>query len=262
MAPFWSFLASLALSSFLWSAPGLRIELLAEEKTIVPGTPFQVALHIIHEEGFHTYWRNPGIVGLPTTLKWQLPQGFTASEIQWPFPELTKMAAYPCYGYERDILLLTTITPPAQIAQKLIPISASATWMCCAKNCHPGFQKFTLSLPVAARAKTNKKLSPLFEKSRAQLPEKNHGIDLTVTPMSPDTIALSIPPQHTEDIYFFSADGQVDSQAAQVWKKNADRSVVLTLKRSQFSPAKTRSLPGVLKVGNRHLAINPIYPRR
>ena len=83
---------------------GVEVELLAEVNAIVPGKSFQVGLRIRHEKGFHTYWQNPGIVGVATSLKWTLPEGFTASEIQWPYPELTKMASYPCHGYELSLI--------------------------------------------------------------------------------------------------------------------------------------------------------------
>ena len=71
---------------------GLEIALISEVKSIKAGESFTVGLHLKHHKGFHSYWKNPGVVGLPTSIKWDLPKGFTAGEIQWPYPELTMMA--------------------------------------------------------------------------------------------------------------------------------------------------------------------------
>jgi len=38
------------------------------------------------DEGWHTYWKNPGDAGSPTKIEWQLPTGISAGEIQWPLP--------------------------------------------------------------------------------------------------------------------------------------------------------------------------------
>ncbi len=54
-------------------APNLRLELVAAVDTVQPGSSFDVALKLTPGEGWHVYWKNPGDVGLPTTLDWQLP---------------------------------------------------------------------------------------------------------------------------------------------------------------------------------------------
>ncbi|MCB1097760.1 MAG: thiol:disulfide interchange protein, partial [Verrucomicrobiae bacterium] len=91
---------------------------MAEHSAIQPGVPFKVGLKMNHAAGQHTYWKHPGIVGVPTKLDWKLPKGFVAGEIEWPRPELTMMAIYPVYGYENQILLPVSITPPASLDPK------------------------------------------------------------------------------------------------------------------------------------------------
>src|SRR5271156_6212150 len=51
--------------------------LIADARNIVPGRPLQVALRQKIESGWHTYWSNPGESGLPTTIDWSLPRGFS-----------------------------------------------------------------------------------------------------------------------------------------------------------------------------------------
>jgi len=56
-------------------------ELVAEQQALVPGETATVALRLAIEPGWHTYWRNPGESGLPTTLEWHLPPGCSHVEI-------------------------------------------------------------------------------------------------------------------------------------------------------------------------------------
>jgi len=158
-------------------APGVTLELLAETSAIQPGEPFQVGLRIRHASGWHTYWRHPGIVGVPTRLQWDLPPGFRAGPIQWPYPERVRMAIYTAYGFERDVLLPVTITPPPRLKPgNTVTLRASAHWMACAATCHPGNREFVLQLPVDPNA-TGKsgEHRQLFARSRADRPSPLSG---------------------------------------------------------------------------------------
>ena len=46
----------------------LRIDLVSSTTSIQPGTPFRVGLHLQHPRGYHTYWKFPGIVGVPLNI--------------------------------------------------------------------------------------------------------------------------------------------------------------------------------------------------
>ncbi|HYF36494.1 MAG TPA: protein-disulfide reductase DsbD domain-containing protein, partial [Prosthecobacter sp.] len=147
---------------------GLKIQLVPEVTAIAPGQPFFVGLFIQHEPGYHTYWKFPGIVGVPTSISWSLPPGFTAGPLEYPEPETTMMFQIRAQGYERDLLLQTRITPPADLplGQK-ITLTGQASWMCCGRSCHPGQKTLTLTLPVAADAPFDPLWRPVFEKERA-----------------------------------------------------------------------------------------------
>ena len=48
-------------------------ELVAARDAIEPGQPLLVALRLKAKPGWHTYWRNPGDSGQPTSIEWKLP---------------------------------------------------------------------------------------------------------------------------------------------------------------------------------------------
>ena len=64
---------------------GVEVDLVSSVASIDPGKPFTVALRMQHDPHWHTYWVNAG-TGLPTSLTWQLPDGFKAGDIDWPVP--------------------------------------------------------------------------------------------------------------------------------------------------------------------------------
>ena len=73
----------------------VEAELIAERTAVVPGQPLTGATRLSMDRGWHTYWRNPGDSGLPTTLAWNLPQGLSAGPIEWPAPRALSVTVLP-----------------------------------------------------------------------------------------------------------------------------------------------------------------------
>src|SRR5262245_51440301 len=67
--------------------PNLEAELHSSRAVVAPGERFTILLTQRMREGWHTYWRNPGVSGEPMRLTWDAP-GFTIGEPQWPTPSL------------------------------------------------------------------------------------------------------------------------------------------------------------------------------
>ncbi|MBK1855532.1 hypothetical protein JO972_11225 [Verrucomicrobiaceae bacterium 5K15] len=245
------------------AAKGLEIALISETTTVVPGEPFTVGLHIEHDAGFHTYWKNPGIVGMATAIDWTLPAGFTASEIRWPYPELTKMAQHPCHGYERDVTLLVTITPPKEIASRTVSLQAATRWMCCADQCSPGAQTLTLDLKVSDSPTPDPAAAKVIAQAQQEIPQSSKAWSGAVLsgPNEP-VVRIQINTPHDADLseaYLFSCDGQISSDKKQTFTRRADGSWLLTTERSAFSPKNPKQLSAVLKVGTHHILIHPKY---
>ena len=159
--------------------PHVVAELIPETTLITAGKPFDVILHLKMDEGWHTYWINPGDAGLATTIRWTLPEGFTAGPIQWPTPENHTMGPLITYGYEGDVYLITTITPPAQVASGVTPveIKARADWLVCQEECIPGKGLFSITASLAGAGTTldfkHFENTALFQAARARLPVDN-----------------------------------------------------------------------------------------
>ncbi|HSD00509.1 MAG TPA: protein-disulfide reductase DsbD domain-containing protein, partial [Casimicrobiaceae bacterium] len=95
--------------------PHVEAELVSESAAVVAGHRTTIALRLKIEDGWHTYWRNPGDSGLPTTIEWKLPPGFSAGAIQWPAPQALQVGPLVNYGYEGTVLHLVTLDVPGEL---------------------------------------------------------------------------------------------------------------------------------------------------
>src|SRR5438874_1545197 len=148
----------------------VKAELLADTNAVVPGKPFTVGLLLRMAPHWHTYWKFSGDAGIPTELKWKLPPGWKAGEIQWPIPLKTiDPGDIQTYGYQDEVLLMQEITPPARIDNSPVKLSADATWLVCEKICIPGGANLELELPTSTTAVP--KNTDLFARYRRLLPQ-------------------------------------------------------------------------------------------
>lgn len=219
---------------------GLKIQLVSEQTAVVPGKPFIVGLWIEHDRGYHTYWRFPGIVGVPTQIQWELPRGWKAGELVYPEPERTLMFQIKAQGFDRDVMLRSEITPPADLkVGETITLIGKASWMCCGKTCHPGSMALSLTLPVAATAELNSKWHKLLdqERTRAEQPSdawtasaSETGQTITLM-LKPATAEARLPKSQREadKIIVFTEDGWFDTDKPQTIQRHDDGSLTITL---------------------------------
>src|ERR1700719_342999 len=127
------FLVAALLLAMLGSAQAQKYEgrelvqakLLADVAAVVPGKPFTVGLLLHMVSNWHTYWKFPGDAGIPTEIKWKLPDGWKVGEIQWPIPlKLDEPGDIQIYGYHDEVLLLQEITPPASLKDSTVQLAA------------------------------------------------------------------------------------------------------------------------------------------
>ena len=170
-------LAFLLMGMSLSSAqpPGtgpVRASLVPEVVSFESGKPFWVALSLKVETGWHIYWRNPGDTGLPTTVEWQLPPGWKAGEIQWPYPEAFEFGGLINLGYEGEAVLLVRLTPPSGLKNgDVASLRAKVEWLVCKESCVPGEAQLVSDIPLkAGGAQMSSEHRALFEHARSRLP--------------------------------------------------------------------------------------------
>ncbi len=149
----------------------VRAELVAHApQGAAPGQALWVGLKIVHQPHWHTYWKNAGDSGLPTTLEWTLPAGVTAGEIAWPAPKSIAIGTLTNYGYEDTVLLPVPLALGPNFRAGLsgdLEIKLKASWLVCRQECIPQDGSFVLRVPVLGSVALN---GADFDTARATAP--------------------------------------------------------------------------------------------
>ncbi|MGH9345199.1 MAG: protein-disulfide reductase DsbD domain-containing protein, partial [Terriglobia bacterium] len=148
------------------------VALISEESGIHPGQKISLGLHFEIEEGWHTYWVNPGDSGQPAFVRWQLPQGWQPGATLWPLPKRIPDHSMVDYGYENDVLLIVPVRAPTNLAVAgTVNLRASVEWLVCRDVCVPIQTEVDLPLPVIkGTGVAYSQWHNLFQKARAMLP--------------------------------------------------------------------------------------------
>lgn len=117
--------------------------------SVRPGAPFLVLVRLAMDDGWHVYAPEPGDAGLPTTVSWELPEGFSAGPITWPGPRRFEENGLVTRGYEGELLLVAEIMPSASLAPgSTIAVRARVGWLACRSECIPGAAVLEAAAPV------------------------------------------------------------------------------------------------------------------
>jgi len=227
------------------SAKTERVELsLVVESAPKPGNTIWVAFIQRIRPHWHTYWRNAGESGLPTTIDWTLPPGVEAGAIVWPTPQRIDVGPIVNFGFEGEVALLVplTLSRDMPVGAKL-PVSAQVSWLVCEEICIPEQAQVDLDLN-AARPEPD-----AFVKARAALPKSWPG-QVSAQLRGPNIdLILRGPNQPTLHRAYFFPDKEdvVEPGPKPKWKATSS-ALTISLPRPVQSTVPER-LSGVLDLG-------------
>ena len=109
---------------------------------------FYVGVRLQMQDGWHTYWENPGDSGSPFEANWSTDDGVIIENVQWPTPITIPYPPLMTYGYEGDIVF------PFQVFRsqetELKTISVDFNFLICADICIPESASLSLDLSSAS----------------------------------------------------------------------------------------------------------------
>ena len=160
--------------------PKTTVQLLFDQQVAKPGTTVTAGFKLKMEGRWHTYWRNPGEVGKPTRIKWQLPDGFSAGEIQWPMPHKVFAWDLGSYEYGGEVILFVPLAIDSAVKAGEYRLAADVDWLECEPDgsCVPGETKVTATLTVGGKPMPSSHVAE-FDKWKKQLPAKAPSVKLT-----------------------------------------------------------------------------------
>ncbi len=234
----------------------VKAGLIAEVESIQPGQPFMVGVRLEMKKGWHTYWVNPGDTGIATTVKWRLPDGFSAGPLQWPVPHRYDDEYSSSFAYSGEVLLSAKITPPATIAAGMpVKIEADVAWLACEFGCIPGEKTVSLELPVSpAKPVIDARWKTAFENARAEVPAPMPGLVMSVASPAQEAgglrVSLTLPegittPEPASLAFFIPSKGVTPPSAKPEIKRSGD-AIEIRLKPNEDGKAPPSEWSGVL----------------
>ncbi|MDC0199077.1 protein-disulfide reductase DsbD family protein [Pseudomonadota bacterium] len=159
---------------------------------------FYVGIRLQMQDGWHTYWENPGDSGSPFEATWTTDAGVIIENVSWPTPQTIPYPPLMTFGYEGDVVF------PFQVFRsldtKLTEISLDFDFLICADICIPEQATLTLDLTSASS-------SDLLDQAIDNLPTK---LVKTKSAISGDELKVVFQsPKEFSKAYIFPREGNL-----------------------------------------------------
>lgn len=128
----------------------VKLRMLSDVKQIKAGEKFRLGVELKMQDHWHTYYKESGDAGMPTSIKWGLPAGYSHGELEWQKPHKYDDGGIVTYGYSETAVISTTVTAPAKITEGAQNFTADVKYLVCKEVCIPGSASLKLSLPAIA----------------------------------------------------------------------------------------------------------------
>lgn len=223
-----------------------QAEWLSTSQTYTAGQEIQTALRLVVDEHWHTYWSNPGEGGMKISVKWDLPEGWTAGELEHPFPKRFMTGELPGFGYEGTVIFPVKLTPPPGFTGSAVA-KAKFSWLTCnEQQCLPGNASLDLTFTAGPPSPTADETTIL--EALKKIPQVQPSLQLSVIE-STKTLKLTLhaPAEFEAANYdFFPLTPQVIDSAAhfQFVKHGSDWTADLPI--SEYATARIPGLDLVL----------------
>ena len=132
--------------SFTKATDHVDVELLTSSENLVAGETLDILIKITPISGWHILAENPGDIGIPTKIEWELPSGYVQKKAVWSVPEKFVDDDIVQFGYSHDAYYLTAIEIP-QNAGDGGQFRVNISWQACREECIPERVSLDLVLP-------------------------------------------------------------------------------------------------------------------
>jgi DsbC/DsbD-like thiol-disulfide interchange protein len=102
-------------------------------------------IEIVLDQGFKTYWRNPGESGLPPVFDWSKSRNVADAEVLWPAPSRFEDAAGVTYGYHDSVVFPVRVRPLKK--DEPVGLALRLDYGVCKDICIPAQAELSLNLP-------------------------------------------------------------------------------------------------------------------
>ena len=136
----------MAATSESFSSTAVTATLISVQDGVPPGAEtLSAGLELDLANGWKTYWRSPGEVGIPPQVDWSGSTNIAKVEMLWPAPERFTAFGIENFGYSDEVVL------PLQVALKRpgepAQLTGAVNLLVCSAVCVPQAFELSLSIP-------------------------------------------------------------------------------------------------------------------
>jgi thiol:disulfide interchange protein/DsbC/DsbD-like thiol-disulfide interchange protein len=242
----------------------LHVQFVVPSSTLSPGQAAHAALYFKLESGWHVYWKNAGDSGEPPHIKWTLPDGITASPLQFPAPQRLPLGPLMDFGYENEVLFPFELKAAANTKPGPATLHAKVDWLVCREVCIPGKAEIEVIRPVAETATKSAPATPdaaldaaLYARLANRLPHAQPAAFKSGFQPTATGFRLTVETGKREtQAAFFPADQDILSNPAPQSVTPTARGLILHLKKDANLTNVLSQLRGILELsGNRNYEI-------
>jgi thiol:disulfide interchange protein len=230
----------------------LHVQLVVPERTLNPGAPADAGLYFKLESGWHIYWKNAGDSGEPPRIRWTLPEGISAGEIQFPAPRRLPLGPLMDFGYEDEVLFPITLSVGKSAKAGPAPLHAKVDWLVCREVCIPGKAELEVSATVAdhpAGAAASAADEEIYKRLISRIPEPlPSGIKVVFAPEATGFRLAILTGKPEAEAQFFPAEQNLIDNPAPQKLSQVSQGIVLELKKDANLAANPAKLAGVVEL--------------
>ncbi len=236
-------------ASSSYQSEAVNARLITAQSGIAPNaSTLSAGLHLQLGDGWKTYWRSPGEVGIPPAIDWEGSSNIANVDFLWPVPTRFRAFGIENFGYDKEVVFPLEIA--LNEAGAPVRLKASVQLLVCSAICVP--EDFVLDLGLGEGVGFNQADADLISQYAARVPDDggNSGFALGNVALIDDggqalvAMVRSAEPMKAPDIFpemsqataFGTPDIRLDEADRSLWARvpilsrdGDDRSVQLTI---------------------------------
>jgi thiol:disulfide interchange protein/DsbC/DsbD-like thiol-disulfide interchange protein len=234
-------------------AAHLHVQILVPGSSLAKGSkPNSAGLYFKLEPGWHIYWTNAGDSGEPPHVKWTLPDGISASALQFPPPKRLPLGPLMDFGYENEVVFPFGFEVAKSAKPGSADLHAKVDWLVCREVCIPGKAELDVVKNVSDHPASSPPSDPdvaLIKRFAAQIPKSSPPGVKAVFQAGGSGFRLAITTgQRETDAAFFPSDQNVLDNPAPQALTPTSKGLILALKKDANLTTNPGQLRGVLEL--------------
>ena len=223
----------------------VQFKFISDYDNITEGQKFKLAIIASIDNDWHIYWKGSGESGQPTTIQWDLPDGFSSSTTSYPVPHKTEAFGLISHTYKDEAIFTTEVTAPNKLNETEYVFKAAVDWQACKEACLPPTiteLEIKISSGKGIASKSNNLINEAWNKSHLSLPTLNA---VPVSDFGQLDLSFNVTKEQQEKIgktpYFMPIDSSIieEKENQTVDIEGNVLTLFSTLEDPEFKPIKT-----------------------